>query len=280
MINRKDIYRKIKRTSVLCFMTCMLMGVTAYSQKKDTLSLIREFATVSSSYKQMPMYLEMEMKNTADFITGEEDTMSVSGVFYLTQGGSYVRFGEFEQVVNDTMALLVSDTMKRMIIYPDAATVVNQMRKMMGGTLPDSSVKMLSARYTAEKKTDGLGNTVLFLKSRMLIYGTGLPKETIELVYDSKAKLPKQVRTTRKILIVSDDEQYTAWQQDPALAEKLITADGKHFLVKELSTVYDYRKIEYTDVKVPVGVTDRVTRMEDGSYQPVKNYQGYIVTMN
>ena len=94
----------------------------SFAQKKDSLAPLREFLNVSNSYKQMPLYLEVELKNSTNFITSERDTMAAIGKFYLQQNISYMQFGEMEQLVTDSIAILVSDEMQRIIVNLNSYT--------------------------------------------------------------------------------------------------------------------------------------------------------------
>ncbi len=227
----------------------------------------------------MPMFLDMEMKTTVNFISSPADTMSVKGVFYLTEKDSYVRFGEFEQVVNDSLALLVSDSLHQMILYTDAKPVINQMKKMMGAGAKDSSVASLAAKYSAVKKeADGL--ITITLTGRLLIYNTNLPKEAIEMIYHPKTKIPQQVVTIKRTLMPLEQEQYRKMQGETAFIGMLMETEGKYFLIKEYQTSYLYKKLEYTVAAVPVKMEDRIIKIEDGRYKPVKDFETYSLTNN
>lgn len=252
-----------------------------HAQKPDSLSLLRNFVNISTGYKQMPLYLSLEMKNSTNFITGEEDTTTVQGEFFLRNENSYVKFGEFEQLVNDSLALLVSDKLQQMILYTNAGPVVKQMKNMMGAALPDSSVRNLAARYSSSSAELTKKTNSIYLQSRALVYGTSLPRESIELQYDVKKKEPQQVITMKRSLLRLDSLQYVQLSTDEVLAAKLLTLEGNYFLIKEQFTAYNYKKIEQAaTTKVPVLISDRIVRNKEGEYEPVKKYELYRLTMN
>ncbi len=256
-----------------------------HAQKNDTLTPLRDFINISSGYKQMPLYLELEMKNSTNFITGEDDTSDVNGKFYLGNENSYVRFGEFEQVVNDSLALLVSDELQQMILYTDAAPVVKKMKSMMGITFPDSSIRKLAGKYISSVKELSKQSAMIELHTRAVLYGTTLPKETIELQYDVLKKMPQQVTTLTRSLLRLDSMQYSQLQNEHDVTDsslQLLTIEGSYFLIKKQFTMYLYKKIEPASatVKVPVLITDRIMKNEEGEYVPVKKYESYRLTQN
>ena len=279
--------RFINKNRILIFFICLSIGSIEilHAQKNDTLSLLRDFINISSSYKQMPLYMELEMKNSTNFITGENDTSDIIGKFYLRNENSYVRFGEFEQVVNDSLALLVSDELQQMILYTDAGPVVKKMKNLMSIALPDSSVKKLANEYISSSKVLSKESSEVELQSRVFLHGTTLPKETIKLQYDVLKKMPQQVTTLTRSLLRLDSVQYSQLQNEHNMTDsslQLLTIEGSYFLIKEQFTMYLYKKIEPVSatVKVPVLITDRIMKNEEGEYVPVKKYESYRLTQN
>src|SRR5436305_1444655 len=92
---------------------------TGHPDAGDTLSTLRTFMTVCNSYKQLPLQLEVALRRSTNLVTGQEDTMKVNVRFCLQKEGSYVGFGELEQLTDDSLLLLVSNKLKRMILYPN-----------------------------------------------------------------------------------------------------------------------------------------------------------------
>jgi hypothetical protein len=269
------------RVTLLSFWLVSLAHEYASAQKTDTLSALREFVAISNGYKQLPLHLELEMKSSTNFITGENDTADVNGEFFLGTENSYVRFGEFEQVVNDSLALLVSHQFQQMILYPNAGAIIKQMKNMMGAALPDSSILNLSRKYISVKKELEPGTSVVELQSRASLYGTKLPRETIELQYDAAKRNPKQVITTSRTVLPLDSIQYAQMQNEKGMADKLFTLEGNYFLVKEQVTTYLYKQVERAPgVKIPVVIGDRIVKNETGAYEPTEKYNAYKISIN
>jgi hypothetical protein len=259
----------------------LVISTSVQAQTKDTLAPLREFVSVSNGYKQMPMYIGMEMQSSTNFITNETDTTTVQGEFFLKQENSYVRFGEFEQVVNDSLALLVSNKLSHMVLFRDAGPVVLMMQKMMGVNIPDSNLLKMAERYSGGYRVGQKNETVIELQSRAKVYTTSHSKETIEMRFDTKSRKPLQVVTVSRNLIRLDSLQYQQLQAELTLTANLLLIEGAPFLLKEQVTTWVYKKMEYPFTgNVPVLITDRVGKDAEGEYKPVKNYEMYRLTIN
>ena len=272
----------LNKINCTLLLACCFIGSPKYAvaQKADTLSVLRDFVNISTGYKQMPLYLELEVKNSTNFITNDGDTSDINGEFYLRNENSYIRIGEFEQIVNDSLALLVSNRLQRMILYTDAASTIKKIKGMMGLVLPDSSIRHLAATYRSFSEKISAQTSRIELQSRTSLYGTNLPKEIIEMQYDASKKIPQQITTLKRSLIRLDSLQYLRLQSEVGIAEKLLTIGESYFLVKEQITAYLFRQIEKVSaaVKVPVLISDRINKNGEGKYKPVKNYESYSLT--
>jgi uncharacterized beta-barrel protein YwiB (DUF1934 family) len=271
----------------LWLMMAVLLSLSSDAQKRgrkekqDTLAPLRDFVNISSGYKQLPLHLKLEIRNSTNFITNEADTVNASGDFYIRKENSYVQFDEFEQVVNDSIAVLISHKLQQMIVFTNAGPIVSRMLNMMGATLPDSSVKNLSVKYSAVEKEISEKQGAVTLESRMHLFGTSLPKETISLEYSRSSRMPEKVTTVKRSLLQLDSIQYQQLQQEPDLIKNLLALEGSYFLIKEQVTAYIYNQRDKDAmVKVPVKVTDRVMAVANGEFTPAKGYETYQVIVN
>src|SRR5688572_11554752 len=122
---------QVRQVNILMqFLFFSLIGfcAKATAQKTDSLLLIREFMQVNDTYKQMPLHLEFTMKNETNFITSEQDTASIEGKFYLQPGKAYIMMGEMEQVMDDSLMIIVSKQSRRIIVNTDIQPVSDQMQ--------------------------------------------------------------------------------------------------------------------------------------------------------
>ncbi len=264
----------------MLFMLLLHTIAIGQKQKKDSLLLLKEFVSVNAAYQQMPLYLKLEIRTINVPGTGQGDTAAMEGEFFLHPDNSYVHFGEFEQLVNDSLALLVSNELQQMILYTNAGPIVAQMKRMMGASLPDSSVQKLGERYKSAATEAGEIRSIM-LESRLPIYSTSMPKERIELRYDKKTKMPLQVITIQRQLIKIDSIQFAGLGGMKAYEGYLIHVGEGYFMIQEKMTTYEYKKVEQaTLAKIPVLLSDRIRRTETGEYIPVPGFASYKMTIN
>lgn len=265
----------------ILFVCMIAMPITVLSQKRDSLAIIREFLQVSSSYQQMPLYLELEMKNATNFITGEQDTMQVAGKFYFQPGSAYLQLGEMEQWVTDSVAVLVSNNLQRIIISTQTRRLADQMKALTGSMLKDSSIVATAKKYTAVHKIIN-GNPVIELNSRDLVPGSAWPRQTILMTYRSKTKQPLEMGSVNRMLVPLSEEDYKQLATGTELEKMLVaTESNKYFLIREQATSFTYKSVSHeASIKIPVAVSDRIVKNGKGGFEPVKAYEGYEITMN
>lgn len=279
----KPTYQKIIIFTLLVLCGSQLQAQRRLANKQaDTLGVLREFVQISSGLRQMPVYLEMELVNASNFVTSEQDTARFQSSFYLKAGVSYIRFGEAEQLVNDSMALLVSDKLQRMILYSHAQPVLRQMQAFTGMQGMGSSIVELSKKFTARLLPSVQDTATITLTGRNVLYGTTLAKESVELQYDAVKKQPLKVTTVKRTLLPLSDDNYKALIEQGTLADKLVSIEDRgHFLVKEQTGTFIYRKISHDGgISLPATIHDRIVQNEQGEYAPVKAYEAYAVTLN
>jgi len=270
----------VRKKSLIIFFN--LASVIVFAQKQDSLASLREFVSVCNAYKQVPLHLSLDYSITANFITGEEDTMKAQGEFFIKPEGSYIRFGEMEQIVNDSLALIISDQLQQMILYMNAGQVVSQMKALMGMQVPDSSIVNFSKRYTGSINLKDKDVSLAQVNSRGFLYSTDLPKETIEIEYLSKTKTPLKVTMVKRNLIPISDADTAAVRSQLGKSAALITIkDRGYFLVKEQTSTFIYKKIEHDEkIQLPVMISDRIIKNNSGEYIPAKGFEAYRIDQN
>jgi hypothetical protein len=146
----------------------------------------------------------------------------------------------------------------------------------------DSSILELSKKFTAQW-LPAAGNTAsITLTGRSLLYGTSLAKESLELQYDAEKKQPLKMITIKRSLLPVSEDNYKALAEQGTATSKLVSIAGKgHFLVKEQTGTFIYKKITHNaDMPLPATIGDRIIQNEQGGFTPVKAYEAYAVTLN
>lgn len=274
--------KKLTYIKIQLLLLCITyVPFTAFAQRPDSLANMRELMQVINGYKQMPLYLELEMKNTTNFITSEQDTVNAKGKFYLTQGTAYMNFGEVEQLVTGSVAVLVISKLQRMIVNTNPGPMLNRMKALPGLMAKDSSILTLAKTYASRAITTNEAS-IIELTSRNLLYGSSMPQETIEVVYDSKTRKAQKITHIKRTLVPLQEADYKKLKTDPAMEKMLLVIQGKgYFLVKEQTTAFMYKTVGYDkNLKIPVALSDRITRNNNGEFEPVKAYENYEITTN
>lgn len=269
-------------------LTLLLFSASLYGQRKDegvqqgdSLAVIKEFLQICQIYKTVPLQLDLEFRNTASFVSSEQDTANYSAKFFLTNEASYVQFGEVEQLVTGSAALIVSNKMKRMTIYSNPQPFAAQMQQLVNLQMTDSSALGLSRKFKAFPRQINNDTVNIELHSRNVMYGTLLSRETIILSFSAKRKEPYSVVTVKRTLIPLSKEDHDNLSKDAAARDKLLTVrEGEYFLVKEQQSLFMFNSIKHEELKVPVTVSDRVVKNSKGEYEPARGYEGYQLIVN
>lgn len=271
--------------------TCLLIFFSSHvdAQKKkgsrtaqqDSLSIVREFMQVCNVYKQLPLHLTLKISNASNFISSADDTSSIDADFYMLPGSSYIRYGEAEQLGNDSMVLLVSSQLQKMILYPATQSLITRMQAQSGLYTRDSSLVELSRKYQSEQSIISHDTSLIELTARANVYNTLIPSEKISLYYNPATKNPYRVATTRRSLMPLEENDYKELLKQGGFSQNLISIDNNTFyLVKEQVSSFSYLQIIHDkNIIMPVSIAERITK-KDGEYIPAKGFESFSMIMN
>jgi hypothetical protein len=270
------------------FMTVCLvcMCLFAFSQKNkqkgDTVSIMREFMALCNGYKKMPLHLAVQHSNSTTFVMSPEDTAVFQADFYLTEKGAYVRYGNMEQIITDSIVLMVSQDQHVMMLNSNPqSNMQTQLSNYLGLQIADSSVHKMADKYASSYLPGDSQKGIIELKSRSPLLGTDIVKEIITMKYDQVTREPEQVTYTRRTLIPVDKAEWDSLPGHENFADKLVEVKGHYFLVNERRNVFDYKKIDHSNnVGLPVSMTDRVTRNGQGEFIPAKGFEAYYLSVD
>jgi len=261
-----------------------LLPTIAGAQKIDTLASLKQFVQVCNNYKKVPLHISLNIYKTADVPASAEDTAFSKAEFFITGKESYVRLNNLEQMVNDSLMLLVNNDARQMILYANNTPVNMRLSAYLGLQMQDSSLQKMAQNYTAvqiaaEKEGD---TAVIELKSRAVIGATALPKETVQVTYSKSSYVPFRVVVEDRKLIPLDSVGYNTLLVTPKYAGKLINpGKDNFFLVNTHTTTFIYNVMSYSnDVLYPAEINDRVVKDGEKHYVPAKGYETFRVIDN
>jgi hypothetical protein len=266
----------------LIFLLLLMLCVHASGQTKDTLEDMRTFLKVCNAYKQLPLQLDLTIRNSTNFVLDEEDTLNVRAQFRLQQEGGYIGFGELEEVVDDSLILIVSNKLKRMVLYANQHTIADQLKRYLGFQQLDSSVLALAQKFTVSVVSGKNDTAGIELKSRNRLAYTTLPKASIRIQYNRLTAQPIAVVQTIYNLMPLTADLYDRLRAAPEYKDKLLSLpDSSYCLIRDKVATFTYEQLAHTPGKrLPVMISDRIVAEAPGRYAPVKAFGDYLLTHN
>lgn len=274
---------RIKKT-IACAVIWLLPAIGAHAQQKskDTLLALHEFAKLGELYKHPPVRLSIHLQNTAVPVTAASDTMQADMDLYYGKGDFYMQSEGLEEIVNDSMVIMINSQTKQIVLYPNNQQVMKKIEKTVSMFIPDSTIEALSNQYGSMITDEGENKKRIELKSRELVYGTTLLKESVTVFYHSSSHEPIEFNRTKVRLVPLDSTVYSSLQKDEQYKGQLVSASAVNgnlfFLAKALTTKCIFKKIDYAVKNAPVGEGDRIVKSGNGDYIPAKGFEEYVLS--
>lgn len=270
-----------KRVGLVTAMLCLLCSAQAQKRKADSLAVLREYVKLWQMY-QKPVQLSIRIQNSADPVSRATDTVATDVDYYLSSNAFYFQSEGMEQIVNDSLIIVVNHPVKQITIYRNEQPVKNSIQKSLNAFLPDSSIERLAKGYSSTMKAEGQNKNRIELQNRAVVYGTTFPKEKIEVLYKQNNYEPIELLQRKCSLVPIDSITYAALLKDQTYSGKLVSSPaGKgnaFFIVKELKTLYSFKKVQVNVPHPPVQQQDRISIDENGDYIPVNRYKEYLLS--
>jgi len=262
----------------------ILLTTSSYAQHEmgDSLFALNEFIHLRQIYNQLPVELKIHIKNSSSQVTEPTDSMEADMEVYYDYHSFYMKAEGLEEIVNDSLIIMVNNPAKSILLYRNNQDIVNSFEKTLVRIIPDSSIDLLAKKYGSSVFASGKDQNEIRLKSRETIYGTAFPKESISVRYRISSHQPVEFRRTRTLLEPVDSASYSGLIKDPAYDGMLVTTSTLRgdvfFFVKELTTSFRFDKIDYNIKSHPVKEEERLIRQPDGSYTVAKGFEEYMIT--
>lgn len=277
--------------AILSFIYMICTPGKMYAQTADTLSVLKLFMQVCNSYKQFPLHVNLSVQNSTDISTNPEaDTAAYNMEFFIQDKGAYIKMGNNEEVINDSLILIISQKPKHMALYANTKhSMAEQMTMFTGGLTQDSSLQKFAARYRQDENNSGVtppGLAVIKIRSRETVLGSMLAKETIEATYKRDSKLPVKVVQLHRKLIPVDSATYVKLLSGNLYAGKLVHPAGHYwFIIKQSVSTYIFNQIDYdVTTQLPLQVDRCIVKKQTPAggehYQPANGYEMFRLTEN
>lgn len=264
----------------------LFTAATAIAQGKypasDSLSVYRELTLMGQWCQQLPLYMDLHFAHSVMMASKRKDSAETDMVLYYGKTGSYIKAEGMEQIVNDTMLVLVNNEAKMLRLYSSGSMPQNSLQRTVLPLMSDGSINNLALRYSVNVADGDKKLKRIVLESREMVFGTALAKELISISYYAGSYQPVSFDQTKRSLMPVDSTVYSRLMQDDQYKGKLVSTRAKgnflFFIVKEQQTVCRVINVRHGQQDPPVRQQDRVARMPDGTYQPAKGFEDYMLS--
>lgn len=262
----------IKRTiSVVILIVCSVITVQRADAQSDTLSQYRDFLSLCTGYQQAPLQVNIRYQSGNNLVLNAFDTMSMQGYFYIgTAGAYYLRMGDVEQYIDDSIALMINHTLQQVVVNSSADNARRLLARYLGSVTSDTSVQTLINAYSIQAQNNPSGNAYL-LTSRSHLPGTQLARQTVHMKYNVAKREPLEITTARSTLVAIEPADSAAFAQKFAGQNLLVTLpNGGLYFVRKQTAVYTYQEILHQEpAALPMRVADYIMRNTNGEYELV-----------
>ena len=268
----------MKKTLTLFVVLSLIKANMSWSQSFDSSALITRFISVCNDYKKKtPLFLRVGYQSRSNFITSSEDTTTIQGEFHILANSAYMRFGDIEEIVTDSIALLVSDRTKKMTLFTHATPVLEKMKSALGAPIPVSTLDQWNKKFLVSASI-AKDMEEIELSSRSVIGETGLHRETIKLTYDPATNQPLIVENIKRSLIPLEKNDFDRLTKELTVKPFLISLNEQYFVVKEQVMSFSYYEMSSKNdsSELPVRIEARVAK-DKNRYMPVKGYESYVL---
>jgi len=250
---------------------------SSFSMGDDSIAIMKAFVAVCTGYKKLPVQVVMQIVSYTNWMESPEDSSSVTVICQMQKGGSYVQYGPFEQLIEDSMVLLLNNQEQRILYSKPSPQQLEMSNTMLGFALPDSSIMKLFKKFTIAISGDKSNKQQeINLSSRARLVSTQQPKQTVLLHFQRDTNEIIDVAQVERSLVLIDSSNYEVMVNNPLYKNQLLKIEGEYYIIKEQETVFKYTSLKHEEGKaLPVHISNWITKNEQGFWQPVKGYEGF-----
>lgn len=255
---------------------CIFFHVHVSAQSKAEKEIIETFMNVCTGYKQLPLQVDVAYKKESNMPIYEDDSTSLKGSFFIEKDRAYIHFGMLEQIINDSLALMVMSNIKQMLLSENKQHVESLMSSMAGLPVNSSSVEKMAETFNATLTRVSDQKNVIRLAGKQDVYGTAQPGDEIIMTYNPVSKNPVKVETLKRRLVKKAEGQSVS----ASILTVAIPGKGE-YLLKTDKTTFEFISISHiADASLPVRIEDRILKNKEGEYVPVKAFEEYALKLN
>ncbi|MET0466545.1 MAG: hypothetical protein ABW007_25530 [Chitinophagaceae bacterium] len=257
---------------VICLNLLCLVLMTSVAQKPYPPVAAANIMHSMMALRTPPLHIGVTITEGTNFqVPAVYPATAVSAEIYLRKNAAYVRFGEFEQLASDSLALMINDSLQQMFLISSSIADLNQQWYGMLGVGNERMVAVaIDSIYRIEQNPEGYR-----LLSKADLSGIRTPREVIDLVINERDKQLTRLKITRRSIVLLDSAKAEALKDSGFPADKIIHGRDISYVVKETYMQMDYRYIDTQDGQLPYILSDRIGKDEAGQWKPVSGYVSY-----
>lgn len=260
----------IKRVaSFVIVIMCSIVTVQRTAAQSDTLSQYRDFLSLCTGYQRAPLQVNIRYQSENNLVLNAFDTMSMQGYFYIgTTGAYYLRMGDVEQYIDDSIAVMINHTLQQVVVNSSADNARRLLARYLGSVTGDTSLQTLINAYSIQAGNNA-GSYILTSRSRLS--ATQFARQTINMKYNVAKREPSEIITSRRTLVAIDATDSVAFAQKFAGQNVLVTLpNGVLYFVRNQTAIYTYQEILHQEpATLPIRVADYIVRNTNGEYELV-----------
>lgn len=247
-------------------------------QQNDSAALAKLFLQACNHYQHFPLQLKIKIKSKVNYLTSPADTIQSFIEMDVKENSSYINMGDVEQIMNDSLLLIVNKVSKVLAVYPGTNGVKQRDNQYLKGiSITDSSVKKFMNYYDVLQISNGF----IIAKSHKLSGRSSLSSSELRVKYNTADTLIQEVVQTARKPVSIDSAIYAGLSSDPNWNGKLFSSGNKQwYLIKEQITDYVYEQITHENIQPPVEIKDRLLKDSKGNFYAAKEYEQYRISNN
>lgn len=275
---------KTKRFSqIMSIILLQLWAIMVIAQRRDNITdsnaVYKEFTKIGNWYSRVPLQMKLQLISKVIPFNQEPDSMVTDLSIFYGKSDFYMQAEGMEQIVNDSIIVMVNSEARMIRIYPNNKHIRASLEITANMFTADSSFKSLVEKYTARSIQQGQDIRQIVLRSEHHVFGTTIPREVIQVSFFQKTHQPIVFEQSKASLIPIDSTMYNSLSKEEKYSGKLVSANENginlFFIVKEQQTLCRFERVSREVQHPPVRQEDRIVRLANGVYQPVKALEGY-----
>lgn len=234
---------------------------------------------ISNSYLQAPVAVNVKIEQKTNLVRSSADTLTVEGLIYMPSVNEmYMQLPPFEQLVTDTVGILVQHGQQRIYKVNDVDQLKNQLTAYLSNRLIETTVEELLSKYYISVGEDP---ALLTIKLKSSLPQTDISPMEIKMAYDSLSSKMLWIEHLTKRMIPISETDTTAFinKYGQHSVQDIRTPEGKRwFFIEEHTVKITYMPAVLSTLPV-MSVSHYLVKDIQGLWMPAERLNTYQVVV-